>query len=182
MIYVLLADGFEEIEAIAPIDVMRRGGLNVATAGVGKKDVTGAHSITITADMSVDEINTEDVEGIILPGGMPGTLNLQKNEKVIELVRYCYENEILLAAICAAPMILGELGMLDGKEAVCFPGFEEHLKGAKYCDCSVVVFDNVITAKGAGAALELGSAIVDYFSGDNGKGDEILTQMQYPFV
>lgn len=182
MIYVLLADGFEEIEAIAPIDVMRRGGLNVATAGVGKKDITGSHSITITADMSVDEINTEDVEGIILPGGMPGTLNLQKNEKVIELVRYCYENEILLAAICAAPMILGELGMLDGKEAVCFPGFEEHLKGATYCDCSVVVFDNVITAKGAGAALELGSAIVDYFSGDNGKGDEILTQMQYPFV
>jgi len=182
MIYVLLADGFEEIEAIAPIDVMRRGGLNVATAGVGKKEVTGSHSITITADTLVDEINMEDVEGIILPGGMPGTLNLQKNEKVIELVRYCFENEILLAAICAAPMILGELGILDGKEAVCFPGFEEHLKGAEYCDCSVVVFDNVITAKGAGAALELGSAIVDYFSGDNGKGDEILTQMQYPFV
>jgi len=182
MIYVLLADGFEEIEAIAPIDVMRRGGLNVVTAGVGKKEVTGSHSITITADTLVDEINMEDVEGIILPGGMPGTLNLQKNEKVIELVRYCFENEILLAAICAAPMILGELGILDGKEAVCFPGFEEHLKGAEYCDCSVVVFDNVITAKGAGAALELGSAIVDYFSGDNGKGDEILTQMQYPFV
>ena len=182
MIYVLLADGFEEIEAIAPIDVMRRGGLNVATAGVGKKEVTGSHSITITADTLVDEINMEDVEGIILPGGMPGTLNLQKNEKVIELVRYCFENEILLAAICAAPMILGELGILDGKEAVCFPGFEEHLKGAEYCDCSVVVFDNVITAKGAGAALELGSAIVDYFSGDNGKGDEILAQMQYPFV
>ena len=161
MIYVLLADGFEEIEAIAPIDVMRRGGLNVATAGVGKKDITGSHSITITADMSVDEINTEDVEGIILPGGMPGTLNLQKNEKVIELVRYCYENEILLAAICAAPKVFGVLGLLSGVKATCYPGFEAKLVGAVCKRKDVVSDKNFITAKGAGVTQNFAEAIAD---------------------
>lgn len=182
MIYVLLADGFEETEAIVPIDVMRRGGLEVCTAGVGGTEITGAHAIKVVTDVDVNDIDKEDVEGIILPGGMPGTLNLQKDCKVGEFISYCNENELLIAAICAAPMILGELNMLCGREATCFPGFEEHLLGAEVCDCSVVVSDNIITARGAGAALEFGSSIVDYFSGENGVGDEILTQMQYPFV
>lgn len=179
MIYVLLAEGFEEVEAIAPVDVMRRNGLNVAIVGVEGKEICGAHSMKISADVMIDDINLEDVEGIILPGGMPGTLNLQKNDKVNQLIAYCAENELLIASICAAPMILGELGLLKGREAVCYPGFEEHLNGADICDCSVVVSDNIITAKGAGAALEFGSAIVDYFSGESGVGDEILSQMQY---
>ncbi len=179
MIYVLLAEGFEEVEAIAPIDIMRRAGLDVALAGVGGKEICGAHSIKISTDINAEDINPEDVEGIILPGGMPGTLNLQKDEKVNKLINYCAENELLIASICAAPMILGELGLLNGREAVCYPGFEKHLHGADVCDCSVVVCDNIITAKGAGAALEFGSAIVDYFSGESGTGDEILSQMQY---
>ncbi len=179
MIYVLLAQGFEEIEAIAPVDIMRRNGLDVAIAGVDSDIVCGSHSMMISTDLNVDDIKFEDVEGIILPGGMPGTLNLKKNDKVNLLIEYCVQNELLIAAICAAPMILGELDILNGKDAVCYPGFEEHLHGASICDCPVVVSDNIITAKGAGAALEFGSAIVDYFSGESGVGDEILSQMQY---
>ncbi len=180
MIYILLADGFEEVEAIATLDVLRRAGLEVQLAGVGKTEIVGAHSLCISADIKAEDIETEDVEGVILPGGMPGTKNLQNDKKVIELVNYCNERELLLCAICAAPMILGELGLLEGKDAVCFPGFEKHLKGANLVDCSVVVCDNIITARGAGVALEFGSAIVDYFSGENGCGDKILSQMQYP--
>lgn len=180
MIYVLLADGFEEVEAIAPIDVMRRNNIEVKTAGVGGKQICGSHSVTVTADMKIEDIDFANVEGIILPGGMPGTLNLQKDENVNKLIEHCRENELLIAAICAAPMILGELGILEGKDAVCFPGFEEHLKGADICDCPVAVCDNVITAKGAGAALEFGAAIVDYFSGEDGAGAKTLDTMQYP--
>lgn len=180
MIYVLLAQGFEEVEAIAPIDVMRRNGLSVKTAGVGGTEICGAHSITVKADMDIEDIDPENVDGIILPGGMPGTTNLQKDETVNKLISYCNDNELLIATICAAPMILGQLGLLKGREAVCFPGFEEYLSGADICDSPVAVCDHIITAKGAGAALEFGSAIVDYFSGQDGTGTDILKQMQYP--
>ncbi len=182
MVYVLLADGFEEVEALAPTDVLRRAEIPVMTAGVGGDVVRGAHSVNIICDTTVDEIEKDSVDGIILPGGMPGTLNLQADKKVNELIEYCKDNELMIAAICAAPMILGELGILDGKAAVCFPGFEEHLHGAEICDCYVVSDDNVITARGAGAALEFGEAIVDYFAGLDGSGREILEQMQYPLI
>lgn len=180
MIYVLLAEGFEEIEALAPVDVLRRAGIQVMTAGVGGDVISGAHSISVICDTAVEDIAEENVEGIILPGGMPGTLNLQADGTVNKLIEYCRDNELLMAAICAAPMILGELGILDGKAAVCFPGFEEHLHGAELCDAFVVSDDNVITARGAGVALEFGEAIVDYFAGLEGSGREILEQMQYP--
>lgn len=180
MIYVLLAKGFEEVEALAPVDVMKRGGLEVKTVGVGGREVFGAHGIGVISDMLIEDIKPSGVEGIILPGGMPGTLNLQNDEYVNNLIDYCAENELLIAAICAAPMILGEKGLLKNKEAVCFPGFEDKLNGAELCDSSVVVCENIITAKGAGAALEFGSAIVDYFSGQAGVGTEILKNMQYP--
>lgn len=180
MIYVLLAEGFEEIEAIAPVDVMRRNGLDVKTASIGDIKVRGSHSVVVEADMLADDIKTEDVEGIILPGGLPGTTNLQENKKVTELIEYCKKNEILLGAICAAPMILGEMGILNGKDAVCFPGFEKHLIGANLCDNYVVTCENVICGRGAGAALEFGAAIVDYFSGRVGEGRETLIDMQYP--
>lgn len=180
MIYILLADGFEEVEAISPLDVMRRNGIDVMTAGVDGKEICGAHDIKVTADTEVGDIEVKTVDGIILPGGMPGTLNLQKNEHVNRLIKYCRENELLLAAICAAPMILGELGILDGKRAVCFPGFEDKLFGAEIGNESVVTSGNIITAKGAGVALLFGAAIVDYLSDSDGVGEEILANMQYP--
>ena len=177
MIYIFLADGFEEVEALAPLDILRRAEIPVVTVGVNAEDITGAHNISVKADISVDDVKTEEIDGVILPGGMPGTLNLQKNVKVMEYVKYAYDNNKLLGAICAAPMILGELGYLSGIEAICFPGFEEHLKGATISQKGVVCEENIITAKGAGVALEFGGAIVNYF--ENGKGDEILAQMQY---
>ena len=181
MIYVLLADGFEEVEALAPVDIMRRCNIDVATAGVGGKEICGSHSIKVVADMTAEEIDFDTVSGIVLPGGMPGTINLQQNDTVQELLKYCMEKNILVSAICAAPMILGDAGYLNGRSAVCFPGFEEHLTGADVMNESVVASGNIITAKGAGAALEFGAAIVNYIKGKQGEGEDILSQMQYKF-
>lgn len=180
MVYILLADGFEEVEALAPLDIMRRCGIDVKTAGVLNTEITGSHNITIMADMNIEDIDISTVEGIVLPGGLPGTTNLQKNDTVNKLIEYCDKNGLMMAAICAAPMILGELNLIDGHDAVCFPGFEKHLKGADIVDAFVVTSGNIITAKGAGASLEFGEAIVDYLTGTDGKGEEILNQMQYP--
>lgn len=183
MLYLLLAEGFEETEAVAPLDVIRRAGLSIQSVGVTGAAVTGAHGITIQTDVQIDDIFGGDMDGVILPGGMPGTLNLQKSLKVTAILNHCLQKEKLIAAICAAPMVLGGLGMLTGRQATCFPGFEDQLDGAVLSDDSVVRDGNFITAKGAGAALEFGAAIVDFFqSGDAGvsKGGRVLAQMQTP--
>ncbi len=177
MLYILLADGFEEIEALACCDMLRRAEIKVSLASIGEKYVTGSHGITVKADMIAKDIAFEDVDGIILPGGMPGTLNLQKDEKVQNLIVYCIGNKKLVGAICAAPMILGDLGILDGKRATCFPGFEENLTGATVCDDPVVTDGNIITGKGAGAAMMFGAAIAEYFK--DGSGKRLLRQVQH---
>ena len=130
MFYVFLAEGFEETEALAPVDVMRRAKLDVKTVGVTGECVTSSHGVPVKADITIDNIDLDDVQGVVLPGGMPGTLNLEANEKVLETVKYSCENGKIVAAICAAPSILGHLGILDGKKTTCFPGFEKELKGA----------------------------------------------------
>ena len=178
MIYVLLAEGFEEIEALAPVDILRRADIDVKTAGVGGDMVCGAHNIYVKADMKIEDIDVTTVDGIVLPGGMPGTLNLQKDDTVNKLIKHCNDKGLLICAICAAPMILGELGLLDGKTATCYPGFEEHLKGAILGKNPVEVADKFITGKGPGASFEFGKAIVNYIKG-NGIGENILSQMQY---
>lgn len=184
MLYLFLAEGFEETEAVVPLDMIRRAEIPIQTVGVTGNLVTGAHGITVAADISLADIKTEDLTGVILPGGMPGTLNLQKNEAVIGLLKHCAEHGKLMAAICAAPMVLGDLGLLDGKKAVCFPGFEDHLEGAVLQNCAVMRDGNYITATGAGAALEFGAAIVDYCYPDSeytSKGKRLLAQMQFPY-
>lgn len=160
MFYVFLADGFEEVEAMAPVDVMRRAKLDVATVGVTGGEVTGSHNITVRADIALDDVQLENIEGVILPGGMPGTLNLEKSQGVIDAVRYAYENGKIIAAICAAPSIFGHLGYLEGRKATCFPSFETELNGAEYTAAHTETDGNVITAKGAGCAVEFGHAIV----------------------
>ena len=177
MLYVLLADGFEEIEAIAAFDIIKRGDLKIKLASIEGEYVEGAHGVVVKADMSAGDIDLDTIDGIILPGGMPGTLNLRKSERVNELINYCAENGKLLAAICAAPMILGDLGLLRGKKATCFPGYEDSLAGAEVCDDFVVTDGNIITGKGAGAALVFGAAIADYFK--EGTGKKLLRQVQY---
>lgn len=161
MIYVMLAEGFEEMEAIAPIDLLRRAGCDVRIVAVGGSlAVKGAHGIAVTADCLETDVTTEGLEAVILPGGMPGTLHLEASETVQELIGFAYENGLVLGAICAAPSILGHRGFLKGKHAVCYPGFEEALEGAVVQTDSVVTDGTIITAKGAGVADRFGLALV----------------------
>lgn len=177
MIYVFLANGFEEIEALTPVDILRRAELEVKTVGVGGKTVTGSHGITVTADVEEKDVTTDDMEMMILPGGMPGTLNLEKSPIVTACAEYCARNEIYLAAICAAPSILGHLGILDGREAICFPGFEHELKGATISEKHVCVDGSVITAKGMGVATQFGLTLAGLMAGKD-VADKIHASIQ----
>ena len=160
MIYMFLAEGFEEVEALAPLDLIRRAGLEIKTVGVGSKVIVGSHGIPVTADITADELSDNTPDMIILPGGMPGTKNLDASEIVHKAIADAVKNDAYLCAICAAPMILGKLGLVRGKNAVCYPGFEEYLDGATVPDKKVVRDGKIITAKGMGAAIEFGLAIV----------------------
>lgn len=178
MVYCFLADGFEELEAIAPIDMLKRAGIEVITVGVTGKNVTGSHGITFVADITEDEVLlNEKLEAVILPGGMPGTLNLEKNETVQSTIDYAANNGILICAICAAPSVLGHRGLLSGKNATAFPGFEKDLQGANTNADFVVRDGNFITAKGAGVAVEFGLEIVSYLVSKE-KSDEIKSTIQ----
>lgn len=159
MIYMFLANGFEEIEALLPLDLMRRAGLEVKTVGVGGIDITGSHGITVKADMLDTDLSDSAPECVILPGGMPGTKNLDASAVVHKALDDALASEALICAICAAPMVLGKRGILCGKNATCFPGFEEYLEGANVGG-RVVRDGRVITAIGMGAALEFGIEIV----------------------
>ncbi|MDY3928436.1 MAG: DJ-1 family glyoxalase III [Clostridia bacterium] len=177
MIYVLLTDGFEETEAIEPIDIMRRAGLMVTTAGVGSQLVKGAHNITVKADILIDDINKTDMELLMLPGG-PGHTSLDNNEKVQELIDYAYENDLYIAAICASPSIIGKKGLLKGKKATCFPGYEKYLTGAEYVPDKAVADGKIITGKGAGAAADFGFLIVETLR-KKSDAKELRRMMQY---
>lgn len=174
MIYAFLADGFEEIEALCPIDIMRRAGLSVTTVGIEKKEIIGAHGIMVHADISDTEINfNENLELIFLPGGMPGTKNLDANPTVHKALDIALEQKSYIAAICAAPMILGKRGMLQEKEAVCYPGFEKYLEGATVKTKKKIIVDGkIITAKGMGVATDFGLTLVELLCGKS-KADEL---------
>ncbi len=173
MIYLFLADGFEEIEALTPLDILRRADIAVKTVGVGGKTIVGAHGIPVVADISSECADFSDMTAIILPGGMPGTLNLQSNKDVETAILKASENECLIAAICAAPMILGNLGLLAEREAICFPGFENELKGAIISTKPVCQSGNIITACGAGVAAEFGFSILSYL-----KSESVATELR----
>ncbi|MBR4186757.1 MAG: DJ-1/PfpI family protein [Clostridia bacterium] len=168
MIIEFLADGFEEIEALTPVDVLRRAGLEVKTAAVGGHGltVTGSHGIPVTADMTAED--TADLGGIdmvILPGGMPGAKNLDADPTVDAVLRRVHAEGGILAAICAAPMVLGRRGYLNGKRATCFPGFEGELAGAAYTAGRVEEDGRIVTACGMGAATEFALALVRTLKG-----------------
>lgn len=159
---VLLADGFEEIEAVTPIDVLRRAGVEVITAGVGGRRVVGSHGVVLEADTTLDDA-PRDVDVVVLPGGMPGADNLGKSQAVRDIVERTHAAGKRVAAICAAPaMALGRTSVLAGKRATCYPGFEKHLPdGVTHADDRVVVDGLVVTAKGPGVALEFSLALVE---------------------
>ena len=178
MVYVFLADGFEEVEAFTPVDYMRRAGIDVVTVGVGSLQIKGAHGITVICDKTEIDIAYDDgIQGIVLPGGMPGTLNLERSSVVQNFIDFCSKNGKMIAAICAAPSVLGHKNLLNCKKAVCFPGFENDLYGAVIEDCFSVTDGNIITAKGAGSASEFAFDIIKYLVSAE-KASEIKSTVQ----
>lgn len=159
MVYVFLANGFEEIEAVATIDVLRRAGLHVVTVGIGGKEIVGSHDIRVLADCEEQDVNMQKARAVVLPGGMPGTLHLEASETVQNALDFAVEHQLLIAAICAAPSILGHKNILNGKQAIAYPGFEKELTGAIISEKPVIKDGNVITAKGAGVAIAFGLEI-----------------------
>ncbi len=178
MIYIFLAEGFEECEALAPIDILRRAGFDIKTVGIGSKTVTGSHNIPIVCDLEETELEKANLEAVILPGGMPGTLNLEKSETVQKFLSFAAEKEIVIGAICAAPLVLGHKGLLKGKKATCFTGFEKDLIGAEVVDTPAIRDGNIVTAYGAGAAFEFGFLLLEALSNSK-KADELKKQMRY---
>lgn len=162
MVYMFLANGFEEIEALCPLDLLRRAGVDVKTVAVGAESltVTGSHGITVLADMDEKDFSDGAPEMVILPGGMPGATNLDNSKVVDGAIRAALACDAYLTAICAAPMILGKRDVLQGKRAICFPGFEEYLHGATVAAERVVRDGKIITAAGMGVALDFGLALV----------------------
>lgn len=177
MIYVFLANGFEEVEALTPVDILRRAGAKVSTVGVGSRKVTGSHHIEVTADFEESEISLSDMEMILLPGGMPGTKNLEKSPMVRASIQYCVQNEKYVAAICAAPSILGHMNLLKGHTAVCFPGYEGELGAEQVLQDPVCVSGRFITSRGAGTAVEFALKIVEVLFGKE-KSFEIRKKIQ----
>lgn len=164
MIYCLLAKGFEEIEAVATVDILRRAGIDVETVAISKlpgEVVVGAHGMNFIADIKQKEIDYDKLDGVFLPGGMPGTINLEKSKAVQNLLEYCYKNDKYIFAICAAPQILGHKGYLNGRKATCYPGFEGELTGAQLSEKPVVKDGKIITGKGPGVTTEFGLMIVE---------------------
>ncbi len=180
MVYLFLANGFEETEAICPLDMLRRAGADVRTVAVGTDTlaVRGSHGITVTADISESELDASDVEMVVLPGGMPGADNLFASETVKSTLAKVKNANAYIAAICAAPYILGRLGYLRGKNAVCYPGFEDRLEGANVVSTPVITDGNIVTARGAGAAMQFGLALVAALCGKD-KADAIARAVIY---
>lgn len=162
-VYIFLAEGFEELEAVAVIDLLRRAGLAVVTVAVGNYlEVAGAHHISIRADKFLKDIDSSDADALILPGGLPGVTNLNESDVLRRMLQGGYTSGKLVAAICAAPMILGQMGLLEGKRATCYPGFEDHLRGHIPTNDRVIIDGQIITASGIGVVIEFALAIITY--------------------
>ncbi|MCQ2419908.1 MAG: DJ-1/PfpI family protein [Clostridia bacterium] len=165
MVYIILGTGFEPIEAIAPCDILRRGGVEVKFAGIGGTVVQAAHGITVQADCTVDEIEKENMEMIMLPGGMGGVNSMLGCESVLELVKFAWQNDRFVTAICAAPTIFAKLHITDGKKAVCYPGLEEKMGTALMQNCDAVRDGKLITGRAPGAAYAFGLALLEALRG-----------------
>ena len=177
MIYVFLAEGFEEIEALATVDILRRAQMEVKTVSITeKREVTGSHGITVIADTT--EVMLADMEAVVLPGGMPGTLNLKASDSVQSAIKYAFNNNKLMCAICAAPLVFGNAGFLKGKKTACYPGFETELIGADVVYDPVVTDGNIIISRGAGTAHLFAFEILKYF-GKEKEAAELYKGMIY---
>lgn len=179
MVIVFLADGFEEAEGLVPVDVLKRCGLDVKTVSImDTKTVTGRSGITVLADEHYKEFEAEDFSAVILPGGLPGADHLQNSAYVKDAVKKAQNDGKVIAAICAAPKALGAFGVLEGKSATCYPGFEDELLGAKKKNCGVVVSDNIITGKAAGKSFDFAFKIAEAL-GKSKEAEEVKQSIFY---
>ncbi len=168
MVYVLLGTGFEEMEAITPIDLMRRAGIQVLSVGVTGKTVYGSHGIGIEADILLEEIDLTDLEMIVLPGGLGGVASARASEGALNALRFAWENGKYVAAICAGPTVLADLHITDGKQATCFPGCESNMGSARMVSDSACIRDGkLITGTSAGCAIPFGLALIDALKGSD---------------
>ena len=176
MVYVFLADGFEEIEALSVVDILRRAGVSVATVGVTGEVVMGSHNISVISDIKISEVKKPEIEAIVLPGGVPGTPNLKANKSLLDILAFARESDILTCAICAAPSILGELGYLKGVRATCYPGFEDTIE--LYENVPVIRDGNIITGRAAGSAHLFAFEILKALKGCE-EADKVFFSMIY---
>lgn len=178
-ICILLADGFEEAEALIPADLLRRAGGQVLLTSVeGGGTVTGAHGICVKTDCTIDEIGKHTLNCVLLPGGAQGTETLRQSEKVRDLIRYAAENGLFVAAICAAPSVLGELGLLDGRRYACYPGFEKYIPDGIRTGKKVEHDDIFVTAEGMGVSFPFGFTLVELLFGSE-KANELREQTRF---
>jgi len=178
-VYVFLADGYEEIEGLTVVDLLRRAKIDIAMVSVtGNINVTGSHNITTIADILFEEADFSDGNMLVLPGGMPGTTHLMEHEGLDKLLRDFHAKDKPLAAICAAPRVLGTKGLLVGKNATCFPGNEASLLGASFCDTSVVTDGNITTSKGMGTAIDFSLSLIRSIKGE-AEASKIAESIQY---
>jgi len=176
MIYMFLGTGFEETEAIAPLDLLRRAGLKILTVGLNGKTILGSHKIGVEADITIDELDLTDREMVILPGGLGGVASIKACEKAMEAIRFAYENGKYTAAICAGPTILAQLGITDGKKATCYPGCEDQMGSAIMVEAAAVTDGKVITGTSAGCAVPFGLALIAALKGQEA-ADAIAKQI-----
>lgn len=180
-VYIFLADGFEEIEGLTVVDLLRRAGIDITMVSItGSKEITGAHNIKVIADELFDETGYNNAKMLVLPGGMPGTTHLLEHKKLRELLLRHNSEDKMIAAICAAPSVLGMHGILEGKKATCYPGFEDKLIGANYTNEKVVKDKNVITSKGLGTAIDFAASIIEHYQGKEA-ADRIKSSIQYEY-
>lgn len=166
MVYILLGTGFEPIEAIAPCDLLRRGGVEVRLAGIGGRNITGGHGITVQADCTVEEIEEDNLEMVVLPGGLGGVEAILGSETALRVVKNAYRQGKFVCAICAAPTVLAKLGLLEETKAVCYPGMENLMAGAQCVSADTVRDGMILTGRAAGASLDFGLALLQALRGE----------------
>ena len=166
MVYVLLGKGFEEIEAVAPVDLMRRAKIDVQFVGIGSEWVTGCNGISIKADVRIEELRLDQMEMLVLPGGNDGVESIGASVPAVDAIQYAYTHQKYIAAICAAPTLLGKLGLLNGVKAVCYPGMEDGMTGAQFAGNVKTIQDGrFVFGQAPGAAIEFGLKLVEVLKG-----------------
>lgn len=176
---VFLADGFEEIEGLTVVDLLRRAGIDVTTVSItGAHTIHGAHGIDVQADTLFEDMNYENENMLVLPGGMPGTIHLGEHQGLKLLLEQFYDDKKYIAAICAAPSVFGKYGFLNGRKATSYPGFEKELEGAEYAEDAVVVSDFIITSRGMGTAIPFSLTLIEQLL-DSDKSTEIGKSIIY---